>query len=151
MEKEIKYPILAIDYGDKHFGLAISDIKGILAQPLQTLSITKNKKVDDIITEILEIANEYRSKTILVGLPQEFIPTHQKTTKKINKFISLLNKVTDIPIITYDESFSTTRAQNMLTSSGQNTKKTKGKINSIAATVFLQDFLNSKKYLNEKR
>jgi len=105
MEKEIKYPILAIDYGDKHFGLAISDIKGILAQPLQTLSITKNKKVDDIITEILEIANEYRSKTILVGLPQEFIPTHQKTTEKINKFISLLSKVTDIPIITYDEKF----------------------------------------------
>jgi len=63
----------------------------------------------------------------------------------------LLSKVTDIPIITYDESFSTTRAQNMLTSSGQNTKKTKGKINSIAATVFLQDFLNSKKYLDEKR
>lgn len=144
MNKEVKYPILAIDYGDKHFGLAISDKKGILAQPLETVSITKNKKVENLIKEILTIAEEYRAETFLVGLPQEFTSSHQITTKKIHIFISLLSKVTNIPIITYDESFSTTRAQNMLTSTGQNTKKTRGKINSIAATVFLQDFLNSK-------
>lgn len=144
MNKEVKYPILAIDYGDKHFGLAISDKKGILAQPLETVSITKNRKVENLITEILTIAKEYCAETFLVGLPQEFTSNHQRTTKKIRIFISLLSKVTNIPIITYDESFSTTRAQNMLTSTGQNTKKTRGKINSIAATVFLQDFLNSK-------
>ena len=67
MNKEVKYPILAIDYGDKHFGLAISDKKGILAQPLETVSITKNRKVENLITEILTIAKEYGVETFLVG------------------------------------------------------------------------------------
>lgn len=142
---ETKYPILAIDYGDKHFGLAISDTKGILAQPLDTVSISQHRDIEDVIKDILDIAEEERVKTILVGMPQEFRDEHRKTTEKIEKFINLLKEKMEIPIITYDESFSTTRAQNMLISSGQSTKKSRGKINSIAATVFLQEFLNSNK------
>jgi len=143
MKDNIEYPILAIDYGDIHFGISVSDSKGILAQPLDTISITQNRPLENILLEILSVAKEYQVKTILVGLPLEFSKTHKRTTTKIQKFISKLIGITKIPVVTYDESFSTTRAQNMLTSSGQNTKKSRGKINSIAATVFLQDFLNS--------
>jgi len=140
---EVTYPILAIDYGDKHFGLAISDTKGILAQPLNTISISQNRDINNVIKDILDIAQEQKVKTILVGMPQEFREQHKKTTEKINKFVTKLKDNTEIPIITYDESFSTTQAQNMLISSGQTTKKSKGKIDSIAATIFLQEFLNS--------
>lgn len=143
MNKEVEYPILAIDYGDIHFGISVSDNKGILAQPLDTISITQNRNLNDILLEILSVVKEYQVKTILVGLPQEFTEKHRRTTSKIQKFISKLIGMTEIPVVTCDESFSTTRAQNMLTSTGQNTKKSRGKINSIAATVFLQDFLNS--------
>jgi RNase H-fold protein (predicted Holliday junction resolvase) len=58
-------------------------------------------------------------------------------------FEDLLTQHTDLPILTTDESFSTIEAQNMLLSTGQNTKSTKGKIDKISATVFLQEFLNS--------
>ena len=139
------YPILAIDYGEKHFGLAISDSKGIIASPLDVLSITKNRDINDIIQDILNVIKEYKIETILVGKPQSFSPEHKRTEKKINSFISLLKKATETTILTYDESFSTTNAQNMLTSLGQNSKRSKGKIDKIAATVFLQEFLNSKK------
>jgi putative holliday junction resolvase len=138
-------PILAIDYGEKHFGLAISDSKGIIASPLEVLSITKNRGTNEIIKEIIKITQEYNVKTILVGKPQRFSPEHKKTEDKINNFISLLKKATAIPILTYDESFSTINAQNMLTSLGQNSRQFKKKIDKIAATVFLQEFLNSKK------
>ncbi len=142
---EVTYPILAIDYGAKHFGLAISDTKGILAQPLDTISISQKRDINDVIKDILNIAEEQEAKTILVGMPQEFREQHKRTTEKINKFITKLKDYTEIPITTYDESFSTTQAQNMLTSSGQTTKKSRGKIDSIAATIFLQEFLNSNK------
>lgn len=147
---QIEYPILAIDYGDKHFGLAISDSKGIIASPLEVISITKNKNRETIIEEILELAKEYRAKSILVGMPEAFIESQQKTVQKIQNFIKLLSQKTKLPIITYDESFSTTRAQNVLISSGQNTKGSRRKIDKIAATVFLQEFLNSETKNNEK-
>ncbi|MGI6484093.1 MAG: Holliday junction resolvase RuvX [Candidatus Dojkabacteria bacterium] len=148
---KVTYPILAIDYGDKHFGLAISDTKGILAQPLDTISISQNRGINNVIKDILDIAEEQKAKTILVGMPQEFRDQYKKTTDKIKIFINRLKDHTKIPIITYDESFSTTWAQNMLISSGQTTKKSRRKIDSIAATVFLQEFLNSNNRQNGKR
>jgi putative Holliday junction resolvase len=138
------YPILAIDYGEKNFGLAISDSKGIVASPLEVVSITKNRNLQTIIEEITKIAEENRAKRILVGKPQSFTDEQKRSEEKIENFIELLGKATNIEIITWDESFSTTNAQNMLTSLGQNSRSSKGKIDKIAATVFLQEFLNSK-------
>jgi len=146
----INYPILAIDYGDKHFGLSYSDFNGKIASPLNVISISKNRDINNIIDEILEIATEYRIKTILVGMPQKFKESHKKTEEKIEKFIKKIKEKTEIPIMTHDESFSTISAQNMLTSSGQSIKRTRGKIDSIAATVFLQEFLNSKQTNSEQ-
>lgn len=142
---EISYPILSIDYGDKHFGLAISDFKGILASPLEVISITKNRNKEDIIDEILSIAEEYRVKTLLIGMPQQFTETHKITQNKINKFVEKIKEKTSLPVILQDESFSTLSAQNMLRFSGQSTKNSRKKIDKIAATVFLQEFLNSTK------
>jgi putative holliday junction resolvase len=144
------YPILAIDYGEKHFGLAISDSKGIVASPLKVLSITKNRDINKILEDIVNVIKEYQIETILVGKPQSFTPGHKRTEEKIESFISLLKNATNIPIQTYDESFSTSNAQNMLTSLGQSSRRSRGKIDKIAATVFLQEFLNSKTQENEK-
>ena len=140
-----EYPILAIDYGEKHFGLAISDSKGIIATPLESISITKNRDINSVIQEILETCKENNVKKILVGRPQIFTDSQMETDRKISKFISLIEKATTIPLTTHDESFSTTEAQNMLTSSGQKFKSYKSKIDRVAATVFLQEFLNSNK------
>ena len=145
------YPILAIDYGEKNFGLAISDSKGIIASPLEIVSITKNRDIHTVINEIIQIAKENKVKRILVGKPQSFTERQKKTEEKIENFIKLLRKATDIEILTWDESFSTINAQNMLTSLGQNSRSSKGKIDKIAATVFLQEFLNSKSKKDESR
>lgn len=141
----VEYPILAIDYGEKHFGLAYSDTNGLLASPLEVLTKGRKTSTEEIINQILEIAKEYRIKTILLGSPQVFIKSHEKTERKISKFEKILQEKTELPILKYDESFSTTRAQNMLTSTGQNTKRTRKKIDKVAAAVFLQEFLNSNK------
>lgn len=147
---KIESPILAIDYGSKHIGLAISDYKGILATPLEVLSTTKNTKLEDIIENIKNICSEYKVKTILIGKPQTFQETYSKTEEKINKFTKKIEEYINIPVIQYDESYSTTTAQNMLLSLGQHTKRTRNKIDMIAACVFLQEFLNSENEKNEK-
>ncbi len=139
----IDYPILAIDYGDKHFGLAYCDTKGIIATPLTVLNLTKKKKQEDIIKEILEIIKEYKIKSILLGKPQIFEKGQEGTIEKINKFEKMLKKYTTLPILTADESFSTVEAQNMRLSTGQSIKSSRTKIDKISATIFLQEFLNS--------
>jgi putative holliday junction resolvase len=144
-----KYPILAIDYGTKNFGTAISDFKGIVASPLEVISITKNQSVYNVIDRIIQICKEYKIQTILLGMPQIFSETQELTERKINNFKKKLAENTDIPIIICDESFSTTSAQNMLTSSGQSTRKSRGKIDMVSAAYFLQEFLNSSNKKND--
>jgi len=135
--------MLAIDYGEKHIGLAISDSKGLVASPLEVLHITKNRDVVVLINEIDDVCKEYRVKSLLVGMPQEFTKSHKKTTSKISRFMDKIKEKIDLPLLTTDESFSTSKAQNVLLSTDQNTRATRHKIDKVAAAVFLQEFLNS--------
>ena len=124
-------PILAIDYGQKRIGLAISDSKGIIASPLDVLRITDRHGVNKILEDILLIVDEYRVKSILIGMPQQFEYSYSKSINKIKSFAKKLADMTDKPIIFQDESYSTTQAQNMLLSLGQSTRSSKGKIDKI--------------------
>jgi putative Holliday junction resolvase len=138
-----QYPILAIDYGTKNIGLAISDFKGIVATPLRVLRVRPKHGYDKIVEEIAEICDSNKVQTILLGKPQIFEVAHKKTLKKIEKFEKLLQDGINLPIVNYDESYSTVTAQDMLLYTKQTAKSSKDKIDSVAAAVFLQEFLNS--------
>lgn len=147
---KVENPILAIDYGTKRIGLAISDSKGIIASPLEVLRITKNRDVDDLLEDILLVVEEYRVKTILIGKPQIFKEEYKYSVRKIDNFAKKISDLTNIPVIFQDESYSTNQSQNMLLSLGQNIKSSREKIDMISATMFLQEFLNSNYKGNEK-
>lgn len=137
------YPILAIDYGQKRIGLAISDKKGIIATPLLTLSITKNRDIVDLIEDIKRIIEEYRIKTVLIGRPQAFSQEHNINLERIEKFTNTLKKRINNNIVFFDESYSTSRAKDMIVSKGGHYKSKKKDIDNIAASIFLQEYLNS--------
>lgn len=139
------YPILAIDFGTKRLGIAVSDSNGVISTPLDTLRITKNRGILELIEDIKALALEYRVKSILVGKPQSFNIDQDINHRRIDNFINTLAKRIEVPIQTWDESFSTSTAKDMLLSTGQHFKQTKEKIDSVAASVFLQEYLNSKK------
>ncbi len=139
----IQYPILAIDYGTKNIGLAISDFKGVVATPLKVLRVRPKHGYDKIIEKIVEICENNKVQIILLGKPQVFEISYKKTLKKIEKFEKLLKDSINLPVINYDESYSTVTAQDMLLYTKQTTKSSKDKIDSVAAAVFLQEFLNS--------
>jgi putative Holliday junction resolvase len=139
----IKYPVLAVDYGTKNIGLAISDFKGVVATPLQVLRVRPKHGYKEIVKEISEICDQNKVQTILLGKPQIFEVSHKKTLKKIETFEELLKNGVNLPVIEYDESYSTVTAQDMLLYTKQSIKSSKNKIDSVAAAVFLQEFLNS--------
>jgi len=148
--KKVRFPILAIDYGRKHVGLAFCDRNGSLSSPLKTVHLPAKNYFEHLKKTLKEIIDEYRIETLLVGLPQNFEESHQKSQDKVLLFIEELREWTDLPLVTWDESFSTKRAENMLLSTGQSRKKSRGKIDSIACAIFLQEFLNYYKQQNEK-
>ena len=108
---QIEKPILAIDYGEKRIGLAISDAKGIIASPLDVLKVTEKHNTESILEDILLIVDEYRVKSILIGMPQLFEKTYSKSIKKIKSFAKNLSDLTNIPVIFQDESYSNSSSE----------------------------------------
>jgi putative Holliday junction resolvase len=140
-----QYPILAIDYGSKKVGLAISDVNGIIASPLKVIRLSTKYNFDSLVADLKTIITEYHVKSILLGDPIDYDkPEGGRAAKKVKLFMGYIAKRLDVPIQLYDESFSTITAQNMLLSTGQHTKETRKKIDMVASAVFLQEFLNSK-------
>jgi len=137
------FPILSIDYGEKRIGLAVSDAKGIISSPLDTVQFTRNRGIDEICKNIIEIGKTYRVKSILLGKPQAFVETHNKIVKKIIDFASILGEKSELPIRFIDESYSSTEAKNVLLSFGQHGKKGRKSTDKMAAAIFLQSFLDN--------
>ena len=136
------YPIVGIDYGDKHVGIAVSDFKGIVATPLKTIHTDTIKNPEIVFEELRKVIKEYRIKRIILGMPQSFGSTDTRAQDKIISFKNMLEDSINLPVILFDESFSTKNAQDMLISSGMHSKSFKHKIDSIACALFLQEFLN---------
>lgn len=138
----MEFPLLAVDYGKKRVGIAISDRKGLVASPLAVLLVTPKRGQDGLIADICELATQYRAEAILVGRPQVFVESHKKIVREVDQFIEELQQKTNLHIYTTDESFSTSKAQNMLLFFDKGRKRKKAAIDKYASAVFLQDYLD---------
>lgn len=130
--------ILAIDYGERKIGLAISDELGLCANPYGVL-----RNTSDIVKKIKEIIINNKIKKILVGIPHWDKPS--KIIDKIQKFVENLKIEIDIEIELVNEFYSTKIAKEKIRSTGKKYKKVKHKIDSYAACVILQEYLDSQK------
>lgn len=139
------YPILAIDFGTKRIGLAVSDAKGVVANPIPPIRITKRITQEAIISSFKQVIQEHNIVSLLIGMPQEFEESHKKSSDRIKKFIEWLTYNIPLPYKTWDESFTTSRAMDMVVSAGRRVKSRKEMLDSISASILLQEFLNSEK------
>jgi putative Holliday junction resolvase len=130
-------PILSIDYGEKRIGLAISDELHLLAHPLKTI---KNDKT--VFEQIFKIVKEYNIEKIIVGYPVWDKPT--EIVKKIEEFVKNLKEIVKVDIEFVNEMYSTKTVCEKLSSIGKKYKKYKEKLDSFAAAIILQDYLDSK-------
>lgn len=145
MEQELKR-ILAIDYGEKRIGIAVSDPMQIIATPLMTLPNNK-----DFLLELKKIVVEKNVELILVGTPIKEDGSESRLKKEIDNFFQQIKNELKVEIILYDERYSSKIAEQQILESvlKKSKRRDKGLIDRSAAAVFLQNYLD-KKRLNYK-
>ena len=132
--------ILGVDYGDSRIGLALSDPNKIIASPFKTI---QNKGFDKTKKEIFDIIRENKVELIVLGLPVSMSGTETNQTKKVRKFQSFIQDF-DIPVEMQDERLSSFTAKKSLIQQKIKTGHNKHLVDSTAAAIFLQQYLDSK-------
>ena len=138
--------IIGIDYGDSKTGVALSDSLGLMAHGLKTIFSSSVKK---IINEIKHIANQYNVGIIVVGLPKNMNNTLGERAKITLEFIDRLKEALSCEVVTWDERLSTVSATNILNETDKTGKKRKAIIDTVAAEIILQSYLDYKRKLDE--
>lgn len=135
----LKKRILAFDVGKKRIGVAQSDSLQMLASPIGSFS------PGEIPKKLAEWLKTYQYEEIIVGWPLTLKGEEGESVHMVRSFIGELKKmVGDIPIKTIDERFTSTMAHQALRESGlsKKIKTNKGLVDSTAAVILLQEYLN---------
>ncbi|MFQ5583439.1 MAG: Holliday junction resolvase RuvX [Calditrichia bacterium] len=131
--------ILSIDLGEKRIGIAISDPTQTLASPLKTIRF---KSVKQLIDEIQALLETYRISKIVVGLPLTMKGTYSAKTKEVVKVFKKMQQHLPVEMELYDESGTTVQAQETLRLQNKKPSKNRERIDQIAASHILQNYLN---------
>ena len=131
--------ILALDYGDKKIGVAISDPLQIIAKPLIVIN---NLNYKNNLNEIEKLILENDIEKIVVGLPLTLKNTESIQTEKVITFINQLKSDLSLSVIAYDERLTSQIAKQSLIKQGIKTGHNKKDIDKTAAAIFLQNYLD---------
>ena len=132
--------ILAIDYGQKRVGLAVTDEHKIIATALDTVP------VKDIFDYLKKYFDEEQVECVVVGDPKQMNNTDSESVKYIDPFVKKFKKVFhNIKMERFDERFTSKMAQQTLIDAGAKKKdrRNKSNIDKISAVLILQSYLNS--------
>lgn len=131
--------LLGIDLGTKTIGIAVSDVTCIIASPLKTLVRTK---FSSDVKILMNICLEQQITGFILGLPKNMDGTEGRRAQSSKAFAQNLNKISELPILLWDERLSTAQAERMLVAADQSRKRRKEVIDKLAATIILQSALD---------
>ena len=135
--------ILAIDYGKKRTGIAVTDILQIIANGLTTVPTTE---LTDFLMNYVEREPVER---IIVGYPKQMNNEDSENMKRITPFVNMLRKkLPHIPVEMVDERFTSVLAHQAMIDGGlkKKARQNKALVDEISATIILQSYLESKKF-----
>ena len=133
--------ILAIDFGERRIGLAISDPLGITAQGLPTID---TKKTKDPFSDIQEILIDKNVTRIVVGMPRNMDGSIGSKGEEVRKFMDQLARRTGVEVEAWDERLTSVQSLKSMRVMGIKQKK-KDAVDRISATLILQSYLDSSK------
>jgi putative Holliday junction resolvase len=131
-----------VDYGRKRIGLAISDPLGMIASPAGFITRREGKRAP--ITKILARAAELEAVGFVLGLPLDGEGNETDWTAEVRALGAEIAKRSGMPVRFYDERFTTAAALRTVREMGESTRGRKGDVDSLAATILLQQALNVK-------
>lgn len=137
--------IIALDYGSKTVGVAVSDELGLTALPLETIKRDKENKLRKTLARIEEIIKERSISLIVLGKPLNMDDSEGERVKKTLEFGVALEKRTGLKVVLQDERLSSIEAKEILADSGIKKEDMKLYIDSVAASVILREFMNTDK------
>jgi len=132
---------MGIDFGLARIGIAFSDETKFLASPYETY---KRKGEEQDIQYFSNLIKEKNVDEIICGLPLNMQGEEQEIAKKTREFMNLIEQNTNITVQFVDERLSSSIAEEMLSQTERDWKKRKEKLDAVAASVILQDYLDSK-------
>ena len=136
--------ILALDIGTVRIGIATSDIMEIIASAYE---VYRRKYLKADVEHVAKIVSDLSVGEIVIGLPLKMDGSEGQSVTMAREFGDELSKIVSVPIHYQDERLSTVTAQKILIESGMRREKRKDKVDSIAATIILQTYLDKKSNL----
>jgi putative Holliday junction resolvase len=130
---------LAIDFGMRRIGVAVSDALGITAQGLPTLQRTR---LEDDLQKIQELTEEYSTERVIVGNPLGHGGGQTTMSRHAGEFAAKLRQRVKCPVDLWDERLTTVEANRTLRQTGLSLAKRQRAVDRVAATLLLQSFLD---------
>lgn len=134
--------VMAIDYGDAHTGVAISDPTGLLAGTATTIH---SRKEDVVLAELVRLAGENRVDELVMGFPRNMDGTEGPRAELYRTFAAKVEEATGIKPVLWDERRTTVDAHRILFEAGKNAKKRKKTVDAVAASLILEGYLDFKR------
>ena len=134
--------IMSVDLGKARTGLALCDKTEFLASPYKVII---EKSPNKLLDKVAEAAKEAKAELIVVGLPKNMDGSEGESARNARAAAEKLNELTGIPVEMQDERGTTVTAHHFLNDTNTRGKKRKTVVDEVAATIILQDYLDSRK------
>jgi len=134
---------LGLDLGSRTLGMAVSDSLGMFASSYKI--VRHEEEYERLIDDVIETVNEKKIEAIVLGLPKNMNNTIGPKGELSFQFKKMLEEKLSIPVYLEDERLTTRQAENILIKNDTSRKKRKKVIDSMAATIILQSYLDKNK------
>ena len=134
--------IMSVDLGKARTGLAICDKSELLASPL---GMIEDRNLDRVAQKIAELVKERKVELLVVGLPKNMDGSEGESAQNARAFAKQLEELCGIKTIMQDERGTTITAHSFLNTTDTRGKKRKKVVDTVAATIILEDYLNFRK------
>ncbi len=135
--------ILAVDWGERRFGIAVSDDSQIIASPLRTLTRRSGKRFP--MPAFLELARAEQAIGVVVGLPLSPEGEEGAAAESARELARSIATRSQLPVELLDERMTTARALAAIREQGGSTRGRRDEVDALAASVLLQNYLESRR------
>lgn len=139
---------LGLDLGTRTLGTALSDTTFTIATPYHTIHFS-DSNYDELLPEIKKIVDEFSISKIVLGLPKNMNNSIGFRAEETIEFKEKLQKYLNMEVVLQDERLSTVEATNYMIKADISRKKRKEKIDSLAANIILQTYLDKEKGIRQ--
>lgn len=139
---------LGVDAGEKRIGLALSDASGLIASPLEVVTVAEGA---DPVALVLDRARGVGAECIVVGMPIDLRGEVGIAAQRMSEFVERLREASEVPVETCDERMTSAVATRTMQEAGLTERDRRGQVDKVAAALILQTWLDLRSSGGERR